>query len=232
MSKNRELILNWNPAHDALKEALETRLKNPFEIGATGKGWTYVTFVRPGTSSKSVLYDIDRLELLANDNGYFLPRDIVAQHNKVVVTAHASESRGTLQLYGLWAFLDAYANAYANDRKFPNHAFYGKLGGIYDRPEKGRVLAMYATNDDSLLEILSSLETLLPTVEVPGVKLEYRLANGLSAIPRMLHGFDDPTYRQSGTPFFRIADPARFSMLLEQARGDYDNYLFEKRPVL
>ena len=67
---------------------------------------------------------------------------------------------------------------------------------------------------------------------VKGITFEHRLTNGLSAIPRMLHGFDDPSYREAGGDFFRISDPARFSVLLEQARNDYSNYLFDKRPEI
>jgi hypothetical protein len=44
----------------------------------------------------------------------------------------------------------------------------------------------------------------------------------------MLHGFDDPEYRRSGTKDYRITDPARFTILLEQAQQDHDMYLFDK----
>jgi hypothetical protein len=44
----------------------------------------------------------------------------------------------------------------------------------------------------------------------------------------MLHGFDDPGYLSTGVDVFRITDPGRFALLLEQARADYPKYLFER----
>lgn len=222
----RELVINWNEAHYNVRDALGEKIRDPHTIGPVEKGWSYVTFFRPGTRGRAVLFDVDRLELIANDNGYFLPREVVTQHNKLVVTAYCEASHGSVQLYALAKLLELYAAKYASEKKHPNHGFYGKLGGIYDRAEKGRVLAIYAESDDKLLEIVSSVEQMLTQVKVPGARLEYHLANGLSAIPRLLQGFDDPHYLQSGTPFHRIADPRQFSVLLEQARGDYDHYLF------
>jgi len=220
----RRLILNWSEAHKGVREVIEAEVEHPFDLPETGKGWTYLTFCPPGTDPAGLLFRIDRLHELAKDNGYHLPGDIVAKHNKVVVTA-AAESPSA-QLFGLARLLLAFARQCADTSKHPNHTLYGKLGGLYDRSEKGRVLAVYAQNDDALLAILETLEALVEKVRIPGVSFSIRLANGLSVLPRMLHGFDDPTYRKSGVDIYRITDPARFEVLLEQARDDYPNYLF------
>ncbi len=230
----RELIINWNGAHENVKRAVEKDVRHPHEVAELEpkKGWSYVTFFRPGTPSEAVLYDVDKLRMTATTNGFFLPREVISQHNKVVVTACSATANSSAQVFGLYKFLEAYGAKYRDMTRYPHHGFYGKFGGFYDRHEKGRVLAMYATNDDSLLEIISSIEQLLPTLKVKGVTFEYRLTNGLSAIPRMLHGFDDPSYRESGAEVYRICDPTQFSVLLEQARNDYSNYLFDKQPEL
>ena len=89
-------------------------------------------------------------------------------------------------------------------------------------------MALYSRNDDALLEIYESLEKFISEIPVKGFSLDLRFSNGLSALPRMLHGFDDPEYRRSGTKDYRITDPARFKILLEQAQQDHDMYLFEK----
>jgi hypothetical protein len=141
-----------------------------------------------------------------------------------VVTAVADTP--SAQLFGLVRLLEAFAAAYADTGKHRDHSFYGKLGGQYERSEKGRVLAVYARGDETLLSISEAFEALFEKVRVPGVQFHARLANGLSAMPRMLHGFDDPTYRGSGVTIFRISDPNRFSVLLDQARADYPNYRF------
>jgi len=224
----RRLILNWNESHDGVREAVEAKVESPWDLPDTGKGWTYVTFCPPGTDPHGVLFDIDQLEELAKNNGYHLSADVVAQHNKLVVTAVADSP--SAQLFGLFRLLDAYARLYADTHKHPDHTFYGKLGGQYDRSEKGRVLAIYARGDEALLGISEAMEELARTVQIPGVQFTTRLANGLSAMPRMLHGFDDPTYRGSGVNIFKITDPNRFEVLLDQARADYPNYPFTPPP--
>jgi hypothetical protein len=220
----RQMILNWNEAHHGVNQAIEAKVESPWDLPDTGKGWTYVTFCPPGTDPQGVLFDIDQLEELAKNNGYHLSADVVAQHNKLVVTAIADSPSS--QLFGLVRLLEAYGKRYADTSKHPDHTFYGKLGGQYDRAEKGRVLAIYARDDEALLAISEAFEALVETVVVPGVTFTTRLANGLSAMPRMLHGFDDPTYRGSGVTVFRITDPTRFEVLLDQARADYPNYQF------
>lgn len=220
----RRLILNWSEEHKGVRDAIEAKAEAPWELPETGKGWTYVTFCPPGTDPQRVLFDIDRLEAVAKDNGYHLPAEVVAQHNKLVVTAVADTP--SAQLFGLVRLLEAYAAAHADTGRNPHHAFYGKVGGQYDRLEKGRVLAIYARDDESLLAISEAMEALIARVRVPGVQFKTRLANGLSAMPRMLQGFDDPTYRGSGVTIFRITDPNRFAVLLDQARADYPNYPF------
>jgi hypothetical protein len=223
----RDLVINWAKCHEALKLALNNGVKSPFEVMDTDKGWSYVTFFQPGTTPSRVLFNIDNLEDTAQSNGFFLPWEVVATHNKVVVTAVSELPSPSAQLFGLHRVMEAYAALYANPSKHPQHSFYGKLGGCYDRPEKGRVLVIYSTGDDALLQIEESLQGLLPKLGVRGVEFSIRLANGLSDIPRMLQGFDDPLYRSSGTNMYRITDPAKFSVLLNQARHDYAHYLFE-----
>lgn len=223
---HRELVINWHRAHQAVEQAHEQRLHDARAVGETGQGWSYVTFFRRGTSPSSVLYDIDGLERLARENGYFLPSEVVAQHNKLVVTATSDELGHSGHLLGLVRVLAAFADRYGDTRKHPRHGFYGKLGGLYERPEKGRVLALYSTGDDELLEIAEAFELLLPTVRTRGVRLEARLANGLSHLPRMLDGFGQPAYRRSGAESFRITDPTQFNLLLEQARRDHSKYVF------
>jgi hypothetical protein len=50
----------------------------------------------------------------------------------------------------------------------------------------------------------------------------------LSALPRMLCGFDDPAYRRSGARHYKIADPALFSAVLNQARLGYNSHPFDE----
>ncbi len=222
----RELVINWHEAHAAVERAQEQRVQDPREVGETGKGWSYVTYFRRGTSPSSVLYDIDGLERLARENGFFLPGEVIAQHNKLVITATSDEHGSSGQLLGLLRALAAFAERHGDTRKHPRHGFYGKLGGIYERPEKGRVLALYSTGDEELLEIAAAFEQLLPGVRTRGVQLELRLANGLSHLPRMLDGFGHPAYLRSGAESFRITDPTQFGLLLEQARRDHSKYAF------
>ena len=209
-----------------MREAVEQSVKNAVEVLDTGKGWSYVTFFRPGTKSETVLFDLDRLETMAKQNGLLLPWDVVAQHNKIVVTAHSDEHGASAQLFGLAKLLEAFAAKFGDTKKYPDHGFYGKLGGFYDWSEKGRVLVIYSDGDDRLLELLASLEELLTKFKVKGVRFELHLSNGLSSVPRLLDGFHDSTYRQSGANFFRITDPHQFQLLLDQARQDYFNYPF------
>lgn len=228
ISRYRELILNWSPAHKALREAIENKVTNPMEVGETGKGWTYITFCRPGLNPKQLLFDVDRLEALARENHFYLPGDVVRQHNKVVVSAMAPGAGPSVQLFGLYRLLDAFAGRYADYRVYPNYDFYGKLGGLWERTEKGRVLVMYGRGDDELLEICETMEHLVRDIEVHGVLFGVRLSNGLSAIPRILDGFHDPEYVKSGVDYFRVTDPAIFDEVLNEARKDYPNYLFSQ----
>lgn len=223
----RELIVNWGECHLKLKEALELGVKSPMEVMDTDKGWSYLTFFRPGTAPSKVLFDIDDLEHIAQQNGYFLPWETVSTHNKVVVTAFSDIPNPSAQLFGLYKLLEVYSDLFANSVKHPEYSFYGKLGGCYDRPEKGRVLVIYSTSDESLLYIEEAIKEIVGKMKLRGIEYQTRLANGLSDIPRMLQGFDDPVYRNSGTSMYRITDPARFTILLEQARHDYDHYMFE-----
>ncbi len=222
----RELVINWAEGHERVKAAIGEKVKNPFEIMDSEKGWSYVTFYEVTADPASVLYNVGRLEEAASKNGYFLPWEIMREHNKVVVTAYSDMPSPSAQLYGLHSLLLAYEQQYKSTDKHPLNGFYGKMGGFYDRPEKGRVLVIYAPCDEALLEVMSAMEGLVAKVSVPGVRFEMHLANGLSAIPRLLQGFDDPEYRQSGSPYYRITDPNKFGLLLEQAKNDYHHYLF------
>ena len=224
----RMLLLNWCNAHGELKRLVESgHPDEEIKIG-NGRGWTYVTFFPKGTREQEMLYDIGQILRLAQDNSYYLPRDVVTQHNKIVLTAYPEGTRPASLLAELYFIVASFAVKFDDAMRYPAHGFYGKFGGIYERPEKGRVLALYSRNDDALLEIYESLEKFISEIPVKGFSLDLRFSNGLSALPRMLHGFDDPEYRRSGTKDYRITDPARFKILLEQAQQDHDMYLFEK----
>ena len=220
----RTLLLHWCDAHTHLKQLIENdMLESGMEIG-NERGWTYVTFFPQGTDVKDMLYDVDHVQRLARKNGYCLPREIVVQHNKVVLTAYPEESAPVSPVLGLYYALMSFATRFDNVKRYPSHEFYGKFGGIYERHEKGRVLAVYTRSDDALLDIYESLEKIVSEIPVKGLRFDLRFSNGLSAIPRMLHGFDDPQYRRSGARHCRISDPAQFAVLLDQARQDYDRY--------
>jgi hypothetical protein len=224
----RRLVLNWCPAHDDLKRSLEDcGSAQGFESG-NGRGWTYLTFFPKGTNAGEVLFDIDRLQALAIENHFYLPHEVIAQHNKVVLTAYAEGEPPASPLPGIFARVAAFARRYDDTRRYPGHGVYGKFGGIYERPEKGRVLAIYSRDADALLTIYESLEKLLSEVRVEGFRFELDFSNGLSAIPRMLDGFGNPDYRQAGASHYRIADPARFALLMDQARKDYEMYRFDE----
>lgn len=227
---SRELIVNWSDAHTPVKDALERNEKFPFTLLDTDKGWSHITFFRPGTPSEKVLFDVDRLEALAKHSSFYLPGDVVSQHNKIVVTATSDPGSHSAQIFGLCRFLAAYAKRYRNAKKYPELGFYGKVGGIYDRPEKGRALIIYSSSDERLLQVLEAIEAVLPAVKTAGVTLEHHLANGLSEIPRLLEGLGDSAYRTSGNELFRISDQKHFSMVLRQVREDHGKYLFVPPP--
>jgi hypothetical protein len=224
----RELIFNWNEEHTNVKLETERDKPDPLSTGDIGKGWTYLTFFGPGTIPSDVLFDVDRLENTALENGYYLPRNLVYQHNKVVVTAYSQVGNSpSIALYALVEFLREYARQFNHPKEFPELGFYGKVGGIYDRPEKGRVLAIYAPVEESLLAIDEIITKFLPRLKIPYASFDHRLANGLSDIPRLLDGLDDPVYQHTGATHYRITDPRRFEQVLDQARHDYSNYIFE-----
>lgn len=224
----RDLIINWSDVHASVKRELDKSKPAALEVGDSGKGWSYVTFFRPGISREQVLFNVNEMEDTAKRNGYFLPWDLITEHNKIVICAHSLVGNGpSVALLGLVKLLEEYAKRFNHPGDYPHHGFYGKLGGIYERPEKGRVLALYATSDDDLLQIQDSLEEVIRAMKVKWATFSHHLSNGLSDIPRLLDGFDDPAYRETGATHFRITDPARFQSLLEQARRDYGHYLFE-----
>jgi hypothetical protein len=225
----RKLVLNWCPAHDDLKRSVEDcHLSDGFELG-NGRGWTYLTFFPKGTNAGEVLYDIDRLRTLAQENHFYLPHEVIAQHNKVVLTAYSECEPPVSPLLGIFSRVAMFASLFADTHCYPFHGIYGKFGGIYERAEKGRVLAIYSRDSDALLTIYESLEKLISEIRVEGFRFELDFSNGLSAIPRMLDGFNDPEYRHAGAKYYRIADPDRFATLLDQARKDYEMYRFDER---
>jgi hypothetical protein len=226
----RETIINWHREHEGLRPFCENgdRLGDHHELTETGAGWSYVTYYPLGTRRDEVLFDLTRLEATAEALGYFLPDEVISQHNKLVVTATSGEPSPSLQLYGLVKLILAYGDRNANPRANPRLGFYGKFGGIYTRPEKGRVLVLYAQDDECLLEVEAAFQALILEHRVRGVAFEVRLGNGLSDLPRLLKGYRDPGYREAGVHHFKITDPHRFETLVRQAREDYGNYLFEK----
>ncbi len=86
---------------------------------------------------------------------------------------------------------------------------------------------MYGEGDEALLEIFASAEGILPKCSVPGIEMAVSLTNGLSELPRLLTGFDDPEYRESGADLMKIRDVERFGEVLDEARQDYDKYIFD-----
>ena len=227
----RRLLLNWCTAHGELKRLLESGYPDDkIEIG-NGRGWTYLTFFPKGTREQDILYDIDQILILARNNNYHLSREIVTQHNKIVLTVYPEGASQASLLAELYFMVASFTIHFSDTLRYPSHGFYGKFGGIYERPEKGRVLTVYSKNDDSLLSIYESLEKLVSEIPAKGFRFDLRFSNGLSALPRMLHGFDDPGYSRSGVKDYRITDSARFAILLEQAKQDYGKYLFDNKAM-
>jgi len=223
---NRRLMINWNDSHNDLKQHIEN--DEPYEISAEDdRGWSYITFFPKDVDVHTVLFDVNRLQALAVKNSYYLPHEVISQHNKVVVTAYPDGEEHLSPLFGLYQMISSYADHFLDSQQYPSHGFYGKLGGIYNRPAKGRVIAIYSANDESLLDIYDSLEKLLTETSLKGIRFELRFSNGLSALPRMLFGFDDSDYRHSGAKDYRITDPSLFTVLLNQAKLDYEKYHFD-----
>jgi hypothetical protein len=223
----RTLILNWCASHDDLKRSIEDcdQATDGHEL-RNDRGWTYLTFFPGGTRPGDVLFDIDELRKLARDNHYYLPREVIAQHNKVVLTAYSDSDPSVSPLAGLFARVAMFAALFDDPDRYPAHGIYGKFGGIYERPEKGRVLAIYSPSEDDLLVVYESLEKLIAEVPVDGFRFVLGFSNGLSAVSRILQGFDNPRYRHSGAEYCRITDRGRFAVLLDQAVKDYAMYRF------
>ncbi|MCG6537500.1 MAG: hypothetical protein L7F78_22995 [Syntrophales bacterium LBB04] len=227
--RKRKLLLNWCAAHGDLKQWIDNSQPDDGSGIRNGMGWTYVTFFPGGTKDKEVLYDIDQILKLAQDNNYYLPHEVVVQHNKIVLTVYREGATPASPLVGIFPLVASFAARFDDVQRYPAHGFYGKFGGIYERPEKGRVLTLYSRNNDALLVIYESLAKLISEIRVKGFRFDLSFSNGLSAIPRMLYGFDDPEYRHSGAKHYRITDPVRFAILLDQARKDYEMYRFDER---
>lgn len=225
----RKIIINWSESHSRLKEATENDVVEPGMVGATEKGWSYVTFCTSGCKPETVLYNIDKIKSIARDNGFYLPGDVVRQHNKVLVIAHSADHEPSHQLFGLWKFMMEFERRFNSTDDFPLHSFFGKFGGNFDRSEKGRVLALYSNGgDDALMAIYESCEHLAAQMRVPGVSFEVGVSAGLSAIPRLLAGFDDPEYRATGADYYRINNPSEFEELLQTAKDDFPKYIFSR----
>lgn len=225
-AKKRRLLINWNKAHHDLKQLIDDNERYDSPIG-NESGWSYVTFFPKDVDAHKVLFDVNRLQSLVIESNYHLTAEVISQHNKVVVTAFPDGEEPVSPLLGLYRLMSLYVRHFADSQKHPSHGFYGKLGGVYNRPEKGRVLAIYAVNDEALLHIYESLEKMIKEVSLQGIRFEIRFSNGLSALPRMLQGFDNPDYRRSGARHYRITDPNLFTVLLNQAKNDYEKYPFD-----
>ena len=219
-------MINWHDSHNDLRQHIENN--DQYEISAEDdRGWSYITFFPKEVDVNTVLFDVNRLQKLVVENSYYLPHEVISQHNKIVVTAYPNGEESLSPLFALYQLISSYANRFLDSQQYPSHGFYGKLGGIYNRPEKGRVLAIYSANDESLLDIYDSLVKLLNETPLKGIRFELRFSNGLSALPRMLFGFDDSDYRHSGARHYRITDPNLFTVLLDQAKSDYKKYHFD-----
>ena len=222
----RKVVINWSPGHQSIRDLHEETIDDWQAAAETGKGWSYVTFVDSRVARSEILYNVDSLEITAVENGYFIPAKEASQHNKIVVEATSVFGDPVHQLFGLTELLKLLDKEYSSADRYPYLEFYGKLGGIYDRSEKGRVLVIYSKCVDNLLEIDALLDDIFKKIKIKGVVFEKRLSNGLSALPRMLEGFDDPQYRNSGATQYRITDIGRFAKLLELAREDCGKYMF------
>ena len=86
-AKRRELIVNWGEEHFGLRADLEEEITDPLDLREVGPGWTYVTHFALGTHPGDVLFNLSDLEQEASDSGFFIPGELVAEHNKIVVTA-------------------------------------------------------------------------------------------------------------------------------------------------
>lgn len=226
--EKRRLLFNWCNAHDELKQSVDNGGDFGEDSGIDNdRGWTYFTFLSGDAREQNMVFDVSYILSLAQDNGYHLPGEVVAEHNKIVLTASPEDGHSVSLLPQLYKILASYATQFDDARRHPSHGLYGKLGGIYARPEKGRVMALYSSNDEALLKIHESLEELVARIRPEGFALDLHLSNGLSALPRMLHGFDDPAYRRAGAKDYRIINPARFEILLKQAERDHQMYRFK-----
>jgi len=139
-----------------LKPAAKTADIVSDELG-NGRGWTYLTFFPKGTNPKEVLYDIEELRTVARENHYHLPFEVVAQHNKVVLTAYSDGERPVSPLPAIFAHVAMFAQRFNDTLRYSAHGICGKFGGIFERSEKGRVPAIYFRSDDALLSIYESL---------------------------------------------------------------------------
>jgi hypothetical protein len=207
-------------------QLIDSKDQHDSPIG-NNSGWSYITFFPKDIEANEVLYDVNRLQSLVVESNYHLPNEVISQHNKVVVTAFPEGDEPLSPLLGLYRLMSLYVRRFVDSQKHPSHGFYGKLGGVYNRAEKGRVLAIYTVNDEALLDIYDSLEKLINEISLQGIRFEIRFSNGLSALPRMLQGFDNQDYRRSGAKHYKITDPNLFTVLLNQAKNDYEKYPFD-----
>ncbi len=231
--QNRQLITNWNKRHSDLAKLIEEQGKkfepkedNLHLLGDNGSGWSYVTFFSAGTPKEKALFNVAELERVLSENRQYVPRQLVDEHSKVVVEAFSENP--SLNLFALYKVLETYASFFRSATKFPNSGFYGKFGGRFERPEKGRALALYSVSDENILTIHNSVMQIMPKVNIPNVDFSIRFSNGLTELTRQLEGFDNPEYKSSGATHYRVTNPQLFAKLVKQAQEDHSKYLFEK----
>ena len=133
--RKRKLLLNWCSAHTGLKQWIENSQPGDGGKIGNGTGWTYITFFPEGTKNNDVLYNIDEILNLAQENNYYLPHEVVVQHNKIVLTVYQEGTPLASPLVGLYPLVASFASRFVDAQRYPDHGFYGKFGGIYERPD-------------------------------------------------------------------------------------------------
>jgi hypothetical protein len=208
-------------------------------LGYIGPGWSYVTFYPRGTFRHDVVFDLHSLEMLAATN--HVPIEVLDSHNKFVIEATnefwskkdilptdipPDMDSEAANLFALYSIMREFAKQFRSISQNPEMGFYGKFGGVFEKPEKGRVLAIYSDCDENLMKMSEMMADVAGAVRVPGVKYHARLGNGLTEITRGLDGFNDKLYRETGAKHCRVKNPKEFAAILDQAKLDYANYPF------
>ncbi len=104
-------MINWNDSHNDLKQHIEN--DDQYEISAgNDSGWSYITFFPKEVDVNTVLFDVNRLKELVVKNSYYLPYEVISQHNKVVVTAYPDGEESLSPLFGLYQLIFSYAGRF------------------------------------------------------------------------------------------------------------------------